>query len=129
MTSPVANTTCLPFYLTSFVYVSVFVDYLQKVKASKAEGGEQSSSRLLEQLGLYPSATSEELSNTSEKKEEPRSEEKQRQEKEEEESGDVFLPVERPIQKNKKRCWTCKTKLELAQRELGGCKCGESHSK
>lgn len=129
MTSPVVNTTCLPFYLTSFVYVSVFVDYLQKVKASKAEGGEQSSSRLLEQLGLYPSATSEELSNTSEKKEEPRSEEKQCQEKEEEESGDVFLPVERPIQKNKKRCWTCKTKLELAQRELGGCKCGESHSK
>lgn len=99
------------------------------MKASKAEGGEQSSSRLLEQLGLYPSATSEELSNTLEQKEKPRSEENQRQEKEEEESGDVFLPVERPIQKNKKRCWTCKTKLELAQRELGGCKCGESHSK
>lgn len=34
------------------VYVSTFVDYLQKVKASKAEGGEQSSSRLLEQLEI-----------------------------------------------------------------------------
>ena len=27
-------------------------------------------------------------------------------------------------QKNKKRCWTCRVKLELAQRELGVCKCG-----
>jgi len=27
-------------------------------------------------------------------------------------------------QKNKKRCWTCRVKLELAQRELGICKCG-----
>lgn len=35
------------------------------------------------------------------------------------------LPVDRPIQKSRKRCWTCKTKLELAQRELGACKCGE----
>lgn len=32
--------------------------------------------------------------------------------------------VERPIQKNKKKCWTCRVKLELAQRELGHCKCG-----
>lgn len=31
---------------------------------------------------------------------------------------------ERPQQKNKKRCWKCKAKLELAQRELGICKCG-----
>lgn len=30
-----------------------------------------------------------------------------------------------PVQKNKKRCWTCRVKLELAQRELGICKCGE----
>ncbi|EDO40239.1 predicted protein [Nematostella vectensis] len=30
---------------------------------------------------------------------------------------------DRPVQKNKKRCWTCKTRLELAQRELGICKC------
>jgi len=29
-----------------------------------------------------------------------------------------------PEQKNKKRCWTCRVKLELAQRELGLCKCG-----
>ena len=35
------------------------------------------------------------------------------------------LPDDRPVQKNKKRCWNCKAKLELAQRELGQCKCGE----
>ena len=30
-------------------------------------------------------------------------------------------------QKNKKKCWVCKAKLELAQRELGCCKCGKLH--
>lgn len=33
---------------------------------------------------------------------------------------------ERPTQKNKKKCWVCRAKLELAQRELGHCKCGMS---
>lgn len=33
---------------------------------------------------------------------------------------------DKPGQKNKKRCWTCRVKLELAQRELGICKCGKS---
>jgi len=28
-----------------------------------------------------------------------------------------------PVQKKRKRCWTCKAKLELAQRELGNCRC------
>ena len=28
-------------------------------------------------------------------------------------------------QKKRKRCWTCKAKLELAQRELGNCRCGK----
>ena len=37
-----------------------------------------------------------------------------------------FLPDDKPIQKNRRRCWSCKAKLELAQRELGLCKCGES---
>ena len=97
----------------------MFIDYLQKVKASKADGGGQSSAQLLEQLGLFHSGASEE-SNDDLVKEEEVSEEKK-----EEEGGDVFLPVERPAQKNKKRCWSCKTKLELAQRELGGCKCGK----
>lgn len=31
---------------------------------------------------------------------------------------------DKPAQKNKRRCWTCRVKLELAQRELGVCKCG-----
>ena len=30
-----------------------------------------------------------------------------------------------PVQKKRKRCWTCKTKLELAQRELGNCRCSK----
>lgn len=38
------------------------------------------------------------------------------------------IPEDLPQQKNKKRCWKCKAKLELAQRELGICKCGESLS-
>jgi len=93
------------------------IDHLQKVKASKADGGGQSS-QLLEQLGLFRSGASEESTDNLVKKEEVS------EDKKEEEGGDVFLPVERPVQKNKKRCWSCKTKLELAQRELGGCKCG-----
>ena len=36
-----------------------------------------------------------------------------------------FLPTDLPPQKNKKRCWACKAKLEPAQRALGGCKCGK----
>ena len=30
-----------------------------------------------------------------------------------------------PLQKKRKRCWTCKAKLELAQRELGNCRCSK----
>ncbi|XP_031551044.1 AN1-type zinc finger protein 3 homolog [Actinia tenebrosa] len=40
------------------------------------------------------------------------------------ESTTSETPNDRPVQKNKKRCWKCKAKLELAQRELGLCKCG-----
>ncbi len=36
-----------------------------------------------------------------------------------------LLPKDRPVQKNKKKCWVCKLRLELAQRELGLCKCGK----
>ena len=32
---------------------------------------------------------------------------------------------ERAVQRNRKRCWMCKARLELAQRELGNCKCSE----
>ncbi|XP_014665069.1 PREDICTED: AN1-type zinc finger protein 3-like [Priapulus caudatus] len=34
-----------------------------------------------------------------------------------------LLDPDRPVQKNKKRCFKCKTKLELAFREMGRCKC------
>lgn len=37
---------------------------------------------------------------------------------------DPHLPSDRPVQKNKKRCWTCRAKLELVQQEVGKCKCG-----
>ena len=36
----------------------------------------------------------------------------------------VATQSDKPVQKNRKRCWTCRVKLELAQRELGVCKCG-----
>ena len=59
---------------------------------------------------------------------EPEKPEKETEEKKED-NGNIddsaFLPSERPVQKNKKKCWVCKAKLELAQRELGGCKCGK----
>ena len=35
-------------------------------------------------------------------------------------------PTEAPVQKNKKKCWKCSTKLPLSQQQLGECKCGES---
>ena len=35
-------------------------------------------------------------------------------------------PAEVPVQKNKKKCWICSTKLPLSQQQLGECKCGES---
>ena len=39
-------------------------------------------------------------------------------------SNEISTQSDKPVQKNKKRCWTCRVKLELAQRELGICKCG-----
>ncbi|XP_065883500.1 AN1-type zinc finger protein 3 homolog isoform X2 [Dysidea avara] len=41
-----------------------------------------------------------------------------------EDTPSVAIQSDKPEQKNKKRCWTCRVKLELAQRELGLCKCG-----
>ena len=92
-------------------------------------------SQILKQLRLLPSTSH--ISKTSIEQvdnmrpapaPEPETPEKETEEKKEE-NGNIddsaFLPSERPVQKNKKKCWVCKTKLELAQRELGGCKCGE----
>lgn len=42
----------------------------------------------------------------------------------EEDATDNNLQTDMPIQKNKKKCWICRVKLELAQRELGQCRCG-----
>lgn len=39
------------------------------------------------------------------------------------EKGSVNKAIDVPLQKKRKRCWTCNAKLELAQRELGNCRC------
>ena len=104
-------------------------EFMQKSKAAKVDGGQgnnSSKSSLLHQLGLVPavdtntSPSSEASSNL--EKTEPEGGEKR---KEADNVADPFLPEDRPVQKNRKKCWICKTKLELAQRELGSCKCGK----
>lgn len=108
-----------------------FLEYIQKSKASKVEAGQTTNTEkneLLKQLGLVASSvnnstTTSEVSNDEEKSDNQTEGEKR---EESENSGvDPFLPADRPQQKNKKKCWICKAKLELAQRELGSCKCGE----
>lgn len=39
------------------------------------------------------------------------------------EKESVNKAIDVPLQKKRKRCWTCNAKLELAQRELGNCRC------
>jgi hypothetical protein len=102
--------------------------------ASKA--GEKNPTQLLTQYGLLSSG----LGNSTSAVEirEPQQSQEQQNEggeegpsetevdqmnKDKDESGN-FLPGDLPSQKNRKRCWTCKSKLELAQRALGECKCG-----
>ncbi|KAK3093044.1 hypothetical protein FSP39_010450 [Pinctada imbricata] len=46
-----------------------------------------------------------------------------KRELESDESSLDATPEKGPGQKNKKRCFHCKTKLELAQRQIGRCKC------
>jgi len=41
-------------------------------------------------------------------------------------AGHDDLPTQ-PVQKNKKRCFVCKTRLELAFVEIGRCKCGYTY--
>ena len=104
----------------------------QNAKEAKVEGGHDSpdsgeSSALLK-LGLVPNATAAittaQNSNTNDEKVD--NQEPSVKELEEENLNEVaLLPKDRPVQKNKKKCWVCKSKLELAQRELGLCKCGK----
>lgn len=42
-----------------------------------------------------------------------------------EEQESVNEATDVPVQKKRKRCWTCNAKLELAQRELGNCRCSK----
>ena len=126
----------------TFVCVCTPIEHQKAVKATRAETGSDSNnetSQLLKQLGLLPSTSHipttkspsnvnisepvEEIDNT---RAEPEREKEIEEKKEDNGNVDdsAFLPSERPVQKNKKKCWTCKAKLELAQRELGGCKCG-----
>ena len=34
----------------------------------------------------------------------------------------------RPVQKNRRRCFSCKARLELAFMEIGRCKCGKNNT-
>ena len=99
------------------------------MKAAQAAGGEAEQELLNK---FFPECLGS--SNSEQQREEKMDEEKKVTEGEEEggeggegamEEEDPFLPSERPIQNNRKRCWVCRTKLELAQRELGSCKCGK----
>ncbi len=102
-------------------------------KSSKVENKQPSSSTgnssnstessLLKQLGLVVSSMND--SNSSNKEEDKSDTQSEGVKREELDSAvDPCLPEDRPVQKNRKKCWICKSKLELAQRELGSCKCG-----
>ena len=108
-------------YIPLTADISPFPDYLQKMKASQAEGSDGPST-LLQQYLPELHTPPEDSGGPSEEKERVAEEEPKGEERE---NDDAFLPPDRPVQKNKKRCWSCKIKLELAQRELGGCKCGK----
>ena len=103
---------------------------MQQSKAAKVDGSSSTQkSTLLQQLVAAVSESDRPPSegSASEEKEKADSQAEHEGEKQEEVEGgaDPFLPTERPQQKNKKKCWICKSKLELAQRELGTCKCGK----
>ena len=108
---------------------------VQQGKTSKVESGQTSASTqknalLLKQLGLVAAVDETSTSNNNEVFEEKVDNEAEGEKREEVDSSiDPFLPENRPQQKSKKKCWICKSKLELAQRELGSCKCGKSLGK
>ena len=105
-------------------------EYVQQGKPSKVESGQSNASTknaLLQQLGLVAAVSESSTSNNTEVFEEKNDNQTEGEKREEVDSSvDPFLPENRPQQKSKKKCWICKAKLELAQRELGGCKCGKS---
>ena len=124
-------------HVPSYFVCIYTIEHQKSVKATRAETGTDSTtpetSQILKQLGLLPSTshitkTSIEQVDNTRPAPEPEKPEKETEEKKED-NGNIddsaFLPSERPVQKNKKKCWVCKAKLELAQRELGGCKCGK----
>lgn len=104
-------------------------EYVQQSKTSKVESNQASAptpkTALLQQLVAAVSETG--TSNASNEVFEEKVDNQAEGEKREEVDGlaDPFLPQNRPQQKSKKKCWICKAKLELAQRELGSCKCGK----
>lgn len=105
-----------------------YKEYLQKMKSSQAENGDSGdTSKLLEQFGLLSPSESrlhDEAEDNEEKEKKDEDPEKEKKEEIEDTSDNTFLPSDMPVQKNRKRCWNCKVKLELAQRALGSCKCG-----
>ncbi len=108
------------------------IECVQQGKTSKVEGGQSNASTknaLLQQLvaAVSESSSSEVFEEKADNQVEGEKQEEMGSNKEEvDNSVDPFLPENRPQQKSKNKCWICKSKLELAQRELGSCKCGKS---
>lgn len=101
-----------------------YKDYLQKLQDSQTAGNNSnntnksvSSTALLTGLlvGLPQNSQEEKLDNQPETI---------KMEVEGNEETDSFVQSDKPVQKNRRRCWSCRVKLELAQREVGQCKCG-----
>ena len=97
------------------------VDFLKGKAGTSSANSEQNA--ILKQLGLV--ATSCEASSSSKDEKVDNHQDTEKREEVDNKPQDPFLPSERPQQQNKKKCWVCKCKLELAQRELGSCKCGK----
>ena len=121
-------------YVYTHTCTQNLIDSLQKVQPSSQKTSTTTSgeaSQLFKHLGLVPTASTAHSTANSNSNEDIQNTENQPDgakpvDLDTENNVDPYLPVERPVQKNKKKCWICKTKLELAQRELGGCKCGKS---
>ncbi len=114
-----------------------FLEKSQNAEEAKVESGLNSTDSvqdptLLSKLGLLSSTSSStgtinSNANIVDKKVDNQEAETKEPENEGEENLNevCLLPKDIPVQKNKKKCWVCKSRLELAQRELGLCKCGK----
>ena len=116
------------FSLYNDILVCVFSDYLQKLQDSQTAGNNSnntnksvSSTALL--TGLLVGLPQNSIPTQEEKLD--NQPETIKMEVEGNEETNSFVQSDKPVQKNRRRCWSCRVKLELAQREVGQCKCGK----